>query len=322
MGMLRCVMCVLAAMVGAGFASGREIFRFFSRWGAFSWPLIGLCAVSAGFMTHRALCQPERIGTGGTRYSRFFLLLLYLFVAGGMTASAGELAALTIPLIHARSMGVLCTLAGCLLFSRKPLAALQGMGYLLMPLLMLAWALCFRVPADATQKGQVLPSWQTIAGALALVVFYCAMNVTLAAGVLREIAANCPEKQRKRLAAGVAVAFAALLCLGNGAVLPHAQALSAQPLPTVILLREFGKAGFYLSAAVLYLAVASTLIAALKSARDLLPDGCPPRLRSAVLFAATALIACLGFGDIVAYAYPILGAAGLTMLMHKKEAKA
>lgn len=320
--MLRGVMCVLAAMVGVGFASGREIMRFFSRWGVFSWPLIGLCAVSAGFMTHRALCRPERIGNGGSRYSRYFLLLLYLFVSGGMTASAGELAALTIPLAHARSLGVLCTLAGCLLFARKPLAALQGMGYLLAPLLTLAWGLCLRVPADAAREGQALPDWNSIPGAAALVIFYCAMNVTLAAGVLRDIAAKCSEKQRKRLAAGVAFAFAALLCLGNGALLPHAQALAVQPLPTVMLLQEFGKTGFYLSAAVLYLAVASTLIAALKSARDLLPDGCPPRMRGALLFAVTVLIACLGFGDIVAYAYPALGAVGLMMLMRKKEAKA
>ena len=30
------ILCVGAAMVGAGFASGREIMRFFSQYGAFS----------------------------------------------------------------------------------------------------------------------------------------------------------------------------------------------------------------------------------------------------------------------------------------------
>ena len=61
------------------------------------------------------------------------LALLLIAAGGGMTAAAGELAALMIPIRHARTLGTLLTLGACLLYCEKPLGALSVLGKALIP---------------------------------------------------------------------------------------------------------------------------------------------------------------------------------------------
>ena len=98
----RTVLCLLGAFIGVGFASGREIMRFFTRYGPLSVPL------------------------------------LFLAAGGGMAAAAGELWALTVPLRHARAIGLLLSLLLCLFAAARPENAMTLLGYLLLPVLMLA----------------------------------------------------------------------------------------------------------------------------------------------------------------------------------------
>ena len=51
----RSVLACVGAVIGAGFVSGREIYSFFTRYGAASWGLILLAAVTMVFLC--ALCM-------------------------------------------------------------------------------------------------------------------------------------------------------------------------------------------------------------------------------------------------------------------------
>ncbi len=95
------IFCVGAAMVGAGFASGREIMRFFSQYGAFSWALVIFAALVTAWMLRRMLA----LSGVQSRLTKGLLYLFSLAVGGGMTAAAGELWALTVPVHHARTLG-------------------------------------------------------------------------------------------------------------------------------------------------------------------------------------------------------------------------
>lgn len=318
---IRLIFCITAAFVGAGFASGREIMQFFSRYGAFSYPLIAAASVALGLMIGKimdcALLSQKRGKSPAAGLKKALLFALYTGTAGAMTAAAGELAALTTPLFHARTLGMILTLAACYSFSGHSLTALRYMGFVLLPLTVAAFLLCARVPPDAV-KGR-LPDYagNPLAG-LFFGVCYGAMNVVLSAGVLREAGEECGQKEKKRLALGAGGVTAVLLLLGNGALLPHREALTHAALPTVLLLRRYGKAGYWLAAAFFYLAVASTLTAVLRSLRETVSIK-KKGFGFFVTFCSVMAVAICGFEKIVGTAYPLCGFLCLLLILSAKK---
>ena len=318
--MIRLICGVTAAMVGAGFASGREIMQFFTRFGSWSWLMIAVSSVATALLTRRLMDAAS--GNGflpdgkKARAGKAALLLLFLCTAGAMTAAAGELTALTIPLIHARSLGMAVTLMLCFLLSRRSISALKRLGMLLIPLMTAAWLLCMGGQTDDLQlepisKGQLLPG-------LFFSVLYSAMNVMLSSGVLYEVGACCESRKRTGVSVGVGCVTAALLSLGNLALLPRRAQWMRRALPTVALLRKYGKAGFYLSAGVLYLAAVTTLIAVLRSLNGIWPKQWIRYRKASVLF-SVFLASLLGFGEIVALLYPAAGALSLLLILYPQK---
>ncbi len=303
-------------MVGAGFASGREIMQFFSRYGAFSWVLIVYAAGITFFMLRRML---TRRPMGDSMMEKALLSLFFITVGGGMTAASGELWALTVPFPCARTAGRLITLAVCLRLAGGSLRGMAFLGRTLLPLLLAALLLCLRVPGD----GSALPSvsGKEALTALVLVTGYCGLNGMTAAGVFCGDANPWMAKKRNHMALGCGLLTGLLLAAGNAALLPHAARLGDAALPTVTLLRAYGKTGYYLAAAVLYSASATTLIAVLRGLLTIMPLCLRRHEKSAVGLTVLA-VSLLGFSEIVAAAYPALGWAYLIMILlpaRKKE---
>ena len=299
---------IIGAMIGAGFASGREIMSFFSRYGAWSWPLIlwnvGWTAGMMGLLL-RFSDENECFMTG--RAGCIWLTALLSFAAGGMTAAAGELTALTAPVRYARPLGGVAALVFCLLMSRRALKASAILARLLIPGLLIALISCLRVPASgAAQTARIAQ----LPGAFLRAAGYAGLNVTLSLGVLLDAGRgkSIGQKRKMIILSGIALLAAAGLC--NAALTPHSGAMGRAALPTVLLLRSYGKTGYYLSAAVLYLAVISTLIAALRGMRALIPG--PLGLPIAGLLSLAASL--IGFQDLVEAAYPALGLISIAML--------
>ena len=232
-----------------------------------------------------------------------------------MTAAAGELWALTVPLPYARIAGSAVTLAVCLRLAGRSLQGMARLGKALLPLLLTVLALCLRVPASPPREEHM--AWQEKAQAIISAAGYCGINGMTAAGIL---CGSWPKKDRFRISIGIGLLTAALLGLGNAALLPHAEMLQDAPLPTVILLRAYGKPGYYLAAATLYLAASTTLIAVLRGLLAFTaqyPSGRTSPLIGLVVLA----VSLLGFQDIVGAAYPVLGGAYLILLLIPGKAK-
>lgn len=298
------VFCIVAAIVGAGFASGREIMQFFSQYGAFSWILILFSAALMALL----LFWLMKNGMGCLKQAallRVFWILLYGAVSGGMTAAAGELAALTVPLLHARLLGMAVTLAVCAKLSNGSIRGLGRLGKGLIPGLAGVFLLCLRF-----QKREI-PPFSFSAGAILKAAGYCGLNAVLAAAVTAQAGNERTAREKAMIALISGATFGGLLALGNAALLPYGTELRSAELPMVMLLRGFGKAGFYLSAFILYLAVATTLIACLRGMQSLLP-GNKKGIWAALIAALGAL---MGFQKIVANVYPALGCLCLLGLL-------
>ena len=308
MGQIRIIHCILGAVIGAGFASGREQMHFFSRYGAFSRELILL----AGIMMTMLMLRVMKKGTSGMaglfrqgklqKISQGITFLLLAATAGGMTAAAGELAALTIPLMHIRWTGMFFSLTVCLFLSRHSLGVLGWLGKILLPLLLLTYLLCLRLPAAARIEKSL--STADIILAVFQAIGYAGMNVMLSAGILCRAGVQCRKRGRCRTAAWAGGVITGILLLGNFTLISHPE-LEEEALPMVILLQEYGMEGYYLAAAVLYLAVITTLIAVLQALTEMIK----PWVRNIgpVVWLIAALTALAGFERIVAVAYPVLG---------------
>lgn len=299
------VFCVAGAMIGAGFASGREIMQFFSQYGPFSWGLALAAAVFSGALMLRLMaCAPHR----GLMPAASFLLLAV--TGGAMTAASGELAALTVPLPHARSLGGFLTLLLALFVSRKKLELFGRFGKALLPLLIASFLLCLRLPGCSPADDN--PSLPHILLGFFQVLGYCGLNVLLCGGVLQEAAKR--RRDRKRFVFCACGMLFLLLLLGNAALLPHRHSLRHAALPLVMLLRAYGKGGYYLSAAVLYLAIFTTLTAVLRGMSVLFPKW---KAGWTILLCAAASLA--GFEEIVSGAYPLLGGLAAALILSQKQ---
>ncbi|MBR3018529.1 MAG: hypothetical protein IKH57_15870 [Clostridia bacterium] len=243
------------------------------------------------------------------------MLLMFAVAGGAMTAAAGELAALMLPVFHGRAMGQILTLGAGIAISRKSVRALGMIGKILIPLMLLAFFFCFRASTESNHDTCV--SAPPFGIALFQLLGYCGLNVTLSAGVIHEAGLLC--KDDRKLTVYSSIALGVLLIAGNAAMLPHASWLENVPLPIVMLLRKYGKAGFYLSAFVLYLAVFSTFVAILRAMRGLFPENI--RLSGAWIGLLCAAFSLFGFERLVQYAYSALGWIGVLLILWKKFRK-
>lgn len=316
-------LALMSGAIGAGFASGREILRFFAVHGAASGAAVisallmlalcflrlPACLVSFGCPSLGALCR-ARLGQRLGRFCAALFVLLFSVTGGAMLSACAELAALLLPIRHAYAIGMILSLLIAARLSRRGLSGLALAGMLLcafLPLLMLrllalpAGEACF-LPAMTPD----LPVRAVLDGAA-----YGALNAAMLAGMLPLLLPLSPAG-RRRAAAVFSLLFGALLCLGVAVCAKHMPAILHQPLPFVYISRALGKGGYFLVAVCLYIASLSTLLSMLTGLSRMLCS----RL-SLVPSLLCLFFALFGFGPIVQHAYPVLGAlcAGLLLVL-------
>lgn len=321
-GAIKGAAACMGAIIGAGFASGREIMSFFTRYGSWSWAGIILSAAMMGGLAWLVMRQGAQTGettlSGLCRYTlgayswlgtTAFMLLLAVS-AGTMAAAAGEIISLVWPARGGYWLGLLATLGLALACVSRGLGPLAAISKVLVPGLLFLFILALRIPAwegAGSFRGYHSTLWGR---ALA----YGALNMTLAAPVLQETANSLNEKSRRIAAGALGGLLLGLLALGNGVLSRHPE-LAGEALPMVQLLRNYGILGFYLSAGGLYVAVFTTLLAALRGvyimAQERLKGPWPLMLSGMAAFVP----ALMSFSGLVEVGYPILGWLCLALLL-------
>lgn len=319
-------LALLSGVIGAGFASGREIVRFFAMHGRMAFA----AAVCALFMLHvlffRLPAQLARYGAGtlpqlcvlrlGRRFGALcggLFLLLSAITGGAMLCACAELGALVLPLRHAYGLTLIFTLLLAILLAAHGLDGLALPGAvlsLLLPVLLVHLGLlpageaCF-LPAMTPE----LPVRAVCDGAA-----YGALNAAMLAGML-PLLVPLGRKTRRRAVRLFTLFFGGLLLGGVLVCLRHLPALLNQPLPFVWLSRRLGTGGYLLVAGCMYVAALSTLCAMLSALMAVLPGAV---IRRACLAALPCLFfALIGFLPLIDCGYPALGAlcAGLLLLL-------
>ncbi len=290
---------LVGTVIGAGLASGREIASFFSRFNGWSIPGV---IVSACLMAFLAGAELPEAWMHSWKEKLWTALLQMLLVAtgGAMLAGAGEIFSLVLPIQWAYWSGMIGTFLLAWFLARRTLKGLSLISR------MLTAALVAIIVLGLIQKplaGVRLDKTGAVS-ALLSAASYGGFNAALQIPVMA--ASGHTKKERKKSVVAAAAVVALILLLGNAVLLRHPGVMNA-PMPFVQMLAAWGKTGFYLSAACLYLAILSTLTACV---RGLSGSGLP--------MVGIVLIALLGFSGVVEVAYPILGGACMMLMLVAK----
>ena len=307
MQIVSCALALLAGVVGAGFASGREVSRFFAGHGKAAPAAVLLASGSLLFFFLRLCEKMERLGAKdavslcrarfgkqlGTLCAGLFFLLSAV-TAGAMLAACAELCALVLPLRHAYGIGMGAALFLSLLLTPKKTRGLAAAGAALCALLpvLLMRLYCIHALADG--------------------VSYAALNAALLLGTAPMLL-SLQKPMRTRAVLLFSLCFSLLLCLACAVCMKHRQIALSHPMPFLALSMQLGA---YLPFALcMYAAAFSTLLALESGMRSMLPLKTAPALF--VVCAVCLFFARMGFASLIQSAYPVLGAvcAGLLLLL-------
>lgn len=317
---LSAALSAVAAMVGAGFASGREVVVFFSGQGAASWLGVLIACAGAGFLTGAIASLAKRTGRrelpgvfgrtmgrgSGIAMQAVYSALLVL-CAAAMLSTGATLGALTFPFHGSFLLGTAITLLCALYLTSRgalPVAGLALVG------MMAVWYIA--LGTGQSDSGVHAGGSVVISASSGLI--YAAFNATIAAGV---ICLNAAEDVRPaRVGIHTALLLAAMLVPANWALLQTDVSTRQMALPTVVMARRWGVPGYYLSICALFLAVVTTLSAALSAHRAQLAElGLRPA--HALFFSSTAALALsmAGLTALVGVGYPAAGIVCAVMLL-------
>jgi len=309
---LKLALSAVAAIVGAGFASGREIVSFFTMHGRW-WPLgAAVCCLCVGLLVSMLCTLAKRTQSRGLAqlYARVMdercgesvqavYALLLVIVCAAMCSAAGEMGALALGSRFARPAGTACALA-LALAGAKSRGHLSGAGLIAACAILLYYCLLLRgagAPVQSAQQNGFVVS----AGLGAL---YACLNTALAAGVVCSFAQQVVSPAKAGLYTGLLLG---LLLLAACMALKDLGA-TALALPSVALAGEMGAAGFWLSLLALFAAAVSTLSCGLYTlSRQLEEAGLGKKWCMSAAAAGALLLSAVGFAPIVDVAYPLLG---------------
>jgi len=316
-------LAILSTIIGAGFASGREVIVFFTRFGAFSWLGIIITAACFGGLTYGVMRLAD--GNGGCTFQELanaslgkyagaaagsLYAIIMLITAGAMAGGMGEIAQIFLPIYHAKLVGVLAGAAICGLAATKGIKALATGATFLLPVCVLLYIILARF----TPRGTYAPSYPPPSPALFIphAIGYACMNVTLCCCLLCEIGKQADSRERRVIMFIFVPSLLLLLITANATLLPRLAMLGNEPLPIVKLAHGIVPA-MLLSAAALLLAMATTLIALIRSTAMLIParqvnGGVSVNPIVVTLISAVcAMLGMVGFNNLIGTAYPIMG---------------
>ena len=314
------VLACVGAVIGAGFVSGREICGFFTRYGEASWGLILLAAATMVFLCAMCMRRAQReqaacwcglrcfSGTGTGALARGCVTALMLVIGGAMVSAAGRLVELLWPSPLAYPAGAAGTLVLAWLLGFRgagPLAAVSGVLTALLAGMTLA---LLRQPGtEAVVLRTEAASGGLLLGAIRAV-GYGSMNMAVAIGVICRAEGN--ERDCRccdRRAMGTGLVLTGLLFGANGLYLRH-PGLWQEDFPIVRLFQHLRRPGYVLCAALLYLAVLTTLTATLYTLRaELDSRGARPALSALLTLGLPLAVSAMGFAGIVDGLYTPVG---------------
>ncbi|MCH5162892.1 MAG: hypothetical protein J1G38_05330 [Clostridiales bacterium] len=306
-------MLIVGTMIGAGFASGREVVSFFGATPNIYTALIAGVLVfgcSALFLFVGRRVKKSDIGEvngevfGKLRpFADIFMLFNSMIVLSAMLAGTDSLAS---EFIDIRPLGSIVLGICCAVIAVKGLSGVIKANAVLVPLMIVFLFACSITAIDfpfSPQASAIRPY---------SIILYVSMNMILGGGVLTTV--NRLSPREILLASGVAaVIIAGLLTFIMGALQSSAAAYADMPMLLIAL--KSGKVMYFVCIPIIAASIFTTMLTAFKSVYDYVYGFIGKKIISAAAVLAVGLsVGALGFSNVVGTLYPIIGGVGLLYL--------
>ena len=299
------VLTCVGAVIGAGFASGREIIVFFTQYGTHGiWLIVLSAMVMAGlcFLCMRAAGNAADLQWCNLMRKQpvlqWSMLALLVITAGAMISAAGHMIALLWHHDRAYAVGAVGTLLAAWWMGFGSLKPLGLLGAVLTMAL-----LCALMAALLHEPKQIIPLSGNVENQVAFIdavlraTGYAGMNMALANGVVW----RCAKETRHagRVAGMFGWLIGVLLMLGH-CVYQRFPEVHTSEFPIIALLSAYGRSSYLFSIALLYLSIITTLTSVLYALRTAV-EGYTEHWGVQVMLCLglPLAISCIGFAGII-----------------------
>lgn len=325
----------VGTVVGAGFASGQEIFQFFGRYGLWAIVTIPASGVLFAWLGYRALMLGSQLratsyreftahlfGREIARWVDAALLVMLFGVSVAMVAGAGELFRQQLGLSF--QIGAVVSLCAAWWTIVRGMRGLLRANAVIVPIMItfLVWAAARTALTDGwrpvVQTALALSHRVPVGGAIVSTIIYAAMNIGLAAGVLVPLGSAVEDLRVLRRGAtfgalGLVVMQAAVIYV----LLSHYPAILTYPIPMAYATTQFGHVVGVLFVFVLWAEIYTTLVG------DIYAITAPvahrwrrsPGLVAGVFLGAAYACSQIGFTNLIKYGYTAFGWVSLLLLI-------
>ncbi len=298
----------LGAVIGAGFASGREMVAFFSRYGSYA-PWLSIIAAAAMALLCW-LCMERRVEEWSCLYAgepvwirfgaKLCVMVLLILTGGAMLSAAGHVFKLCFEWEWAYAVGVAGTLLMAWQMGNNRLRAMSLLSAGLSMIFIAMVCLAMLIPrgeaiALEAEEKLGLPALNAVG--------YAGMNMTLAIGVT----CKCSSERRNGLTAVWFGGMMLVLMLASNQLYQRHPEWMEGAFPIVQVMSGFGRLGFWLSASLIYLAVFTSLTAVLCALRSAVKSMC-------IGMGLPLVVSCIGFEGIVDGLYAPAGLLCLALV--------
>ncbi len=320
----------IGTVIGAGFASGQEILRFFSVYGAYSiYPiliatflfiLIGTKILKLGQKLNSRLFKETVKQIFGilSPFVSGYIVLAMILIGTAMLAGAGALfnEYAGIPFW----VGAGLTAVAALIVVMSGIKGIMAINTWIIPLILAFNLFVFGYTLQERGFMQRFTSTYNIS-LLDLIksgVLYAAFNIILSIGVLSSAASQV--KQPRALAVGGILGGAILgimIFINDYSLRHHGPAIYDFEVPMLYIVYCMGPVISGLYTVVVWGAIFTTLIANLFSVSSVIHEvfKIPIGLSSLMITCLCFVISFIGFSQIVTYIYPLLGIFGLALIV-------
>jgi uncharacterized membrane protein YkvI len=321
----------IGTVVGAGFASGREVMQFFTRFGEWAPMLILLATLFFVWIGSKVMLLAAEMKAGsyedmnkhlfGDRTGRMIshlMLFVLLAVNAVMLAGAGSIFSEHLNLNY--QSGLLLTMLACFLLLRKGIGAIMTINSIVVPVMIVFTAiLMFDTLNSPGGHARLFPlplEVSPVAAGLSPFL-YAAFNLSMAQAVLVPLGSSIGNPLILRRGAWMGgIGIGLLLLAGHFTLSARMPGISQFDIPMGGIAREFGAWIHWIYVLLIFMEIFTTLVADVFGLTIQLQER--TRLSAGVLTAGLLVICFVvgqfGFGPLLSTLYPLFGMLSLGWL--------